>query len=501
MIESLLANLALGFGQAVTPVNLLVCLAGCLFGTLIGVLPGIGPLTTIALLLPFTQALSPLGALIMLAGIYYGAQYGGSTTAILVNVPGESSSLVTCIDGYRMAQKGRAGAALSVAALGSLFAGVVGTLAIAMFGPILAELAVRFSAPEYFSLMVLGLVAAVVMASGSVLKALIMVLMGLLMGLIGTDGNTGFQRFAFGVPELVDGVDFLPLIVGLFGLTEVMRNVARPQDRTMVGGSIRDLMMTRAEVRAAAPAVLRGTLVGCVLGILPGGGAVLSSFASYMIERRVSRTPERFGEGAIEGVAGPESANNSGAQVSFIPLLTLGLPSNAIMAVLLGAMTMQRIQPGPQVMTTNPELFWGLIASMFIGNLMLVVINLPLIGLWVRLLRAPYRFLFPAILVFCCIGVYATTGSANSVLMAVFFGAFGLLIEQLGFSVVPLLIGFIMGPMMEDNLRRAMVYSRGDLMIFVQRPISLVLLVVTAVLLVAAALPAIRRGRDRAFVE
>ncbi|MBL8835610.1 MAG: tripartite tricarboxylate transporter permease [Alphaproteobacteria bacterium] len=501
MIETLYANLALGAGQALTLGNLLACLAGCLLGTLIGVLPGVGPLTTIALLLPFTYDLGPLGALIMLAGIYYGAQYGGSTTAILVNVPGETASLVTCIDGYRMAQDGRAGAALTIAALGSLFAGIFGTFVLALFGPVLAELAVRFQAPEYFSLMTLGLVSAVVLANGSVLKASAMVFLGLLFGMIGTDSNSGFQRFAFGVPQLVDGVDFLPLVIGLFGLTEVIRNVARRNDTSIVSQRIGRLMLTREEARRALPAVLRGTAIGSVLGILPGGGAVLSAFAAYMVEKKIARDPARFGRGAIEGVAAPESANNSGAQVSFIPLLTLGLPSNAIMALMIGAMMMQGIQPGPEVVRNDPALFWGLVVSMLIGNLMLVVINLPLVGLWVRLLRTPNRFLFPAILVFCCIGIYATSSSTNLLLMAAFFAVFGIVLAALDLDVVPFLLGFVLGPLMEDNLRRAMVITRGDPVIFLQRPICLGLMAMTVALLVVVVVPAVRRGREKAFAE
>src|SRR5215470_4879710 len=377
----LIANLATGFGAAVTPLNLGFCLFGCLIGTLIGVLPGIGPIATIAMLLPVTFGLSPLAALIMLAGIYYGAQYGGSTTAILVNLPGESSSVVTCIDGYQMAQKGRPGAALAIAAIASFVAGCVGTVVIAAFAPVLAAFAVKFRSPEYFALMLFGLIAAVVLAHGSVVKAIGMVVLGLLVGLVGTESQSATSRFTFGVPELFDGVDFVPLAMGLFGLAEIMSNLDRRDDERRVASTIASLWPTREEIGRAAPAVLRGTAVGSLLGILPGGGAVLASFAAYTLEKKVSRHANEFGKGAVEGVAAPESANNAGAQTSFIPLLTLGIPSNPVMALMIGAMMIQGIAPGPQVMTERPQLFWGMIASMWIGNAMLLVLNLPLVGL------------------------------------------------------------------------------------------------------------------------
>src|SRR5215470_8007333 len=399
-------NILYGFGVALSPQNLLFCFLGALIGTLIGVLPGIGPLATLAMLLPATFYLPPVPALIMLAGIYYGAQYGGSTTAILVNVPGESSSVVTCLDGHQMARQGRAGAALAIAALGSLFAGTVSTGIIAIASPPLSELALKFLAPEYFSLMVLGLVGSMVLARGSLINAVAMVFLGLLLGLVGTDVNSGRERFTFDLPVLSDGIGFVPVAMGLFGVAEILINLEK-RDNRYIGTVIGSLMPTREEFRQATPAVLRGTVLGSLLGILPGGGALLASFAAYAVEKKVAKPPRRFGEGDIRGVAAPESANNAGAQTSFIPTLTLGIPSNPTMAMMIGALMIHGIAPGPRVMTERPELFWGVIASMWIGNLMLVVLNLPLVGMWVKLLRIPYRLMFPAIIGFCCIGAYA----------------------------------------------------------------------------------------------
>src|SRR5438445_3619901 len=498
----LLHNLAVGFGVALTPANLVFALAGALIGTLIGVLPGIGPIATIAMLLPLTFHLEPTSGLIMLAGIFYGAQYGGSTTAILVNLPGETSSVVTCIDGHQMARQGRAGAALAVAALASFFAGCVATLLIATFAPPLAKVGQSFGAPEYFSLMVLGLIAAVVLAHGSVIKAIAMVILGLLLGLIGTDGNTGGTRFTFGLTQMSDGLDFVPLVIGLFGLGEVIVNLAHPDPmRSVVTKKVTGLWLTKDEFRQAWPAVLRGTALGSVLGVLPGGGATLSSFAAYVLEKKVAKDPSRFGRGAIEGVAGPESANNAGAQTSFIPMLTLGIPGNAVMALMIGALTIHGIQPGPQVMTERPSLFWGMVASMWIGNLMLVVINLPLIGILVQLLKVPYRLLYLAILLFCAIGVYTVSNSSAAVLLAAFFGVAGYVFMRLECEAAPLILGFVLGPLMEENLRRAMRISSGDPAIFLERPISLGLLTAALALCVLVALPAIRSKREEAFQE
>jgi putative tricarboxylic transport membrane protein len=497
----IVSNLMVGFAAAATAQNLFFCLAGCLLGTLIGVLPGIGPVATIAMLLPATYGLAPLTSLIMLAGIYYGAQYGGSTTAILVNMPGETSSVITCLDGYQMARQGRAGAALTIAALGSFFAGCVGTLTLAAFAPILAAFSEKFTSVEYFSLMVLGLLSAVVMAQGSLLKAVAMIFVGLLFGLCGTDVNSGTARYTFGVSELFDGIGFLPLVMGLFGINEVMRNVEKPQQREALTSPIRNLWLTRDDFRAAWPAVLRGTGLGSLLGILPGGGVVLASFASYTFEKKLAREPSRFGRGAIEGVAGPESANNAAAQTSFIPLLTLGLPSNVVMALMMGAMIIQGIAPGAAVMDKRPDLFWGMVASMWIGNLMLVIINLPLIGMWVQLLKVPYRFLYLAILLFCGIGVYTVNNSSAAVVLAAFFGVCGYIFTRLECEPAPMILGFVLGPLMEENLRRAMRISSGDPMIFLNRPISLGLLIAALLLCLLVALPAIRSKREEAFQE
>ena len=491
----LLSNLALGLSVAVSLQNLTYALLGCMLGTLIGVLPGIGPVATIAMLLPITFHLPPTASLIMLAGIYYGAQYGGSTTSILVNLPGEASSVVTCLDGYQMARNGRAGAALSISAVGSFFAGTVGTIIIVLFAEPLTRMAQKFGPADYCSLMALGLVAAVVLASGSVIKAIAMVLLGLLFGLVGTDVNTGAQRFTFDIPELSDGIDFAPIAMGLFGIAEIVVNLERHLTRS--GGTIKvgSLWPTREEIRRAIPAVLRGTALGSVLGVLPGGGPTLGAFSAYTLEKKISKTPEMFGKGAVEGVASPEAANNAAAQTSFIPMLTLGIPSNAVMALMVGAMIIQGIQPGPEVMTKKPDLFWGMIASMWIGNLMLVVINLPMIGMWVKLLTVPYRFLAPAILLFCCIGAYSLQNSTFHVMQVAIFGVLGYIFVRLGCEGAPFLLGLVLGPQMEEYFRRAMLLSRGDPMVFIERPISLGLIITTALLLVLMALPSIKKAR------
>ena len=498
----LLHNIALGFGVALTPVNIGFAFIGAMVGTLIGVLPGIGPIATIAMLLPLTFHLEPTSGLIMLAGIFYGAQYGGSTTAILVNLPGETSSVVTCIDGHQMARQGRAGAALAVAALGSFFAGTIATALIAMFAPPLAKVGQSFGSPEYFSLMVLGLIAAVVLAHGSVLKAVAMIILGLLVGLVGTDGNTGGTRFTFGIRELTDGIDVATLAIGVFGVGEIITNLSqREEQRSVVTQKIERLWPTMDDFHRAWPAVLRGTALGSILGVLPGGGATLSSFAAYALEKKSSRTPGRFGRGAVEGVAAPESANNAGAQTSFIPMLTLGIPGNAVMALMIGALMIHGIQPGPQIMSERPTLFWGMVASMWVGNLMLVIINLPLIGMWVQLLKVPYRFLYLSILLFCGIGVYTVNNSSAAVLLAAFFGIAGYVFYKLECEPAPLILGFVLGPLMEENLRRAMRISGGDPMILVQRPISLGLLIAAFLLLLLVALPAIRTKREDVFHE
>jgi putative tricarboxylic transport membrane protein len=501
MIQEFIANISLGLGVALTPANIGYCFIGSMVGTLIGVLPGLGPLAAIAMLLPITFTLDPIGALIMLAGIYYGAQYGGSTTAILVNVPGESSSVITCLDGYQMARQGRAGTALATAALGSLFAGTVATFVIALVGPLLATMAQQFGAPEYLALMVFGLVGAVVLANGSVLNAVGMVVLGLILGVVGTDIESGVARYTFGVRALSEGLAFTPVAMGLFGVAEILRSLETEQKRDLLRSKLTGLLPSMSDVRQAFPAVVRGTALGSLLGVLPGGGALLSSFAAYGLEKKIADDPSRFGRGAIEGVAAPEAANNAGAQTSFIPLLTLGIPSNAVIALMLGAMILHGIVPGPRIMTQQPELFWGLIASMWVGNLVLVVINLPLIGLWVRLLRIPYRLLFPAILLFCSIGAYSLSNNVLDIGLMVLFGGLGYAFYKLGCEPAPLLMGFILGPMLEENFRRSMSLSRGDPMIFVQRPISATILAATLMLLLMMILPAFRKTRELAFQD
>ena len=497
-------NLALGFGVAFTLQNLMYAFIGCLLGTLIGVLPGIGPLATIAMLLPATYALPPVAALIMLAGIYYGAQYGGSTTAILVNLPGESASVVTVIDGYQMARNGRAGPALAAAGLGSFFAGCVGTLILAAFAAPLTELAFKFGPAEYFSLMILGLIGAVVLASGSLLRAVAMILLGLLFGMVGTDVNSGVARFSLDILELTDGIGFIVIAMGVFGYGEIISNLSKHEDdRQVFTASVSGLMPTKEDFRNMLPAVLRGTALGSLLGILPGGGAVMAAFAAYTLEKKTALRPGEvpFGKGNIRGVAAPEAANNAGAQTAFIPLLTLGIPPNAVMALMVGAMTIHNIQPGPQVMTSNPELFWGLIASMWIGNLMLVVLNLPLIGIWIKLLTVPYRWLYPSIVLFCAVGVFSTNNTTFDVWMVGLFGIIGYIFIKLGTEPAPLLLGFILGPMMEEYLRRALLLSRGDWSVFVTRPLSGSLLLAAVAMLVVVMLPSIKAKREEAFVE
>jgi putative tricarboxylic transport membrane protein len=497
----LISNLALGFATALSPSNLLLCFVGCLVGTLIGILPGVGPIATIAMLMPLTFKVDPTGALIMLAGIYYGAQYGGSTTAILINVPGEATSVVTALDGHAMAKNGRAGAALGIAAIGSFFAGTVATLVIAALGVPMTKLAQVFGAADYFALMLLGLALAVVLASGSILKAVVMVVLGVLLSTVGADLDTGQERLTFGISSLSDGIDFAVLAMGIFGIAEVLRNLDNSENRDVVKSTIGRLLPTGAEMRASVAPILRGTALGSILGILPGNGAVLAPFASYTLEKKLARDPSRFGQGAIEGVAGPEAANNAGAQTSFIPLLTLGIPPNAVMALMVGAMTIHGVIPGPQVMTKNPSLFWGLIASMWIGNLMLLIINLPLVGLWVRLLKVPYRLMFPAILLLCCIGIYSINNNPDDVIAIAGCALGGYLLIKLGFEPAPLLLGFVLGKLMEEKLRQALGMSRGSFMVFLEKPVAAGLLILTIVILVFALLPSIRQGREKAFQE
>jgi putative tricarboxylic transport membrane protein len=494
-------NLALGFATAATWQNLLFCLIGVLLGTLIGVLPGIGATATIAMLLPITFQLPPVSSLIMLAGIYYGAQYGGSTTAILINMPGESSSAVTAIDGYQMARKGRAGVALATAALGSFFAGTVSTFLVAIFAPPLTAIALEFGSAEYFSLMVVGLVSSIALAHGSIVKALAMLVLGLLLGMVGSDIFEGTPRFTLGISEFADGLNFVAVAVGVFGVAEILRNLENEKTRSILMSKVEGLMPSREDFRRMAGPILRGTGIGSALGVLPGGGAILAAFASYTVEKRLAKNPQEFGHGAIEGVAGPESANNAGAQTSFIPLLTLGIPANPVMALMIGAMIIKGIVPGPNVATEQPSLFWGIIASMWIGNLMLVVLNLPLIGLWVRLLKVPYYVLFPIIMAFCSIGVYSVKSNVFDLYSVAFFGFIGYVLVKLRCEPAPLLLGFVLGPLLEENLRRAMIFSRGDPTTFVTRPISAGLLLLAALVLVVVFMPSVKAKREQVFQE
>jgi putative tricarboxylic transport membrane protein len=488
-------HLALGLNTALTPTHLVLCFAGVLLGTLVGVLPGLGPVSTIALLLPFTFSLSPTAAVIALAGIYYGAQYGGSITAILVNLPGEASSAVTCIDGHAMAREGRAGVALAVAAIGSFVGGTTGTVLLAALSTPLAAVAARFEAADYAALMACGLVAAIVLAHGSLLKAIAMVLAGLLLGAIGLDVTTGQPRLTFGLPQLLDGIGFVPLAIGLFGLAEIMVALTGHASREVAVPPVSGVRLRPGEARRAAAASVRGTLLGSVLGTLPGGGPLLASFASYATEKKMSSGGPPLGTGAIAGVAGPESANNAAAQTSFIPLLTLGLPANGIMALLLGALVVHGVQPGPDVIVKEPALFWGLVASMWIGNLMLLFINLPLARVWARLLRIPYRFLYPTTIVLACAGIYTLSHSTFELGVATLFGVLGYFLRTRGFEPAPLLLGFVLSQPIEENTRRALVFSNGDPATFLTHPISAALLAIAALLLASSVLPSLRRAR------
>jgi TctA family transporter len=497
----LFQNLGLGLSTAAQPANLMFCFIGALLGTAVGVLPGVGPLATIAMLLPITFKVSPEASIIMLAGIYYGAQYGGSTTAILINLPGEAASAVTAIDGYQMARRGRAGVALAIAALGSFAAGTVATFLIAAFAEPMTSLALTFGPVEYFALMTLGLVTSITLATGPVEKAIAMILIGLLLGSVGTDIYSGSARFTLGLEGLADGIPIVAFGAGVYGVAEILVQLERELVRKVEVSRISSLLPTGADLKAAALPALRGTVLGSVLGVIPGGGALLAAFGSYALEKKLSRRPEEFGKGAIEGVAGPESANNAGAQTSFIPMLTLGIPSNPIMALMIGALIIQGIQPGPDLMVKQPALFWGVIASMWLGNLMLLVLNLPLVGLWVRLLTIPQHALFPAIVVFASVGVYSVNTSVFDLYLMVMFGFGGYLLNKLGFEPAPLLLGFVLGPMIEEYFRRAMMISQGDAMVFVTKPVSAGLLTVAVIMLALVLLPAIKRKRETIFAS
>lgn len=492
-------NLILGFTVALSLQNIIYCFVGVFVGTAIGVLPGIGPLVTIAMLLPITFSLPPIPALIMLSGIYYGSQYGGSTTSILMNLPGETASVVTCLDGYQMAKQGRAGPALAIAAVGSFFAGCVGTLLIALFGPPLAEVALKFGAPEYFALMAMALVAAASLSSGDMTKSLAMVVLGLLLGIIGTDVNSGMARYSFGISELSDGIGFTVVAVGLFAVSEIVKNLEVKEQAAVFTSKITGLMPTIKDLKDSFWPIMRGTGIGAFFGTLPGTGPAISAFSAYMVEKKMAKDPSRFGKGAIEGVAAPEAANNAAAQCAFIPTLTLGIPGSGTMALMLGALTIQGIAPGPQVMTSKPDLFWGLIASMWLGNFMLVVLNLPLVGMWVQLLKVPYRWLFPSIIMFCAIGNYSINNSAMDLYLVAIMGVMGYVLMKLDCPPAPLILGYVLGPLMEENLRRAMLISRGDPTVFFTRPISGTFMVITILLLVLMVMPSIRKKKQEAY--
>jgi len=491
--------LAQGFGVALLPGNVMLCLVGAAVGTLVGVLPGLGPVATMALLLPLTYSMGPTGALIMFAGIYYGAMYGGSTTSILLNIPGEAASVITCLDGHEMARQGRAGPALGMAAFGSFIAGTVSVLGLTLIAAPLAQFALRFSYPEYVALMLLGLLLVVFLASGSLLKAFVMLGAGLLLSTVGQDVVSGAFRFTFNAPTLMDGLDIGPMIMGLFGVSEVLSNIASPSERVLVQTRVRDLLPSREDWRRSAWPIGRGTVIGFLLGALPGGGAIVSSFASYAIEKRISKTPEIFGKGAIEGVAGPESANNAASVGSFVPLLTFGIPSNIVMAVVMGALMVHGVTPGPLLIKEHPDLFWGLIASMYLGNVMLLVLNLPMIAIWVQVLRIPYRVLFPVILIFCAVGSYSMNNAIFDVYMMTVFGVIGYLMKRYGYEPAVLVLAFVIGPIMEQSLRQSLLLGDGSFAIFVTRPIPVVLLTAGALLILSSAIPAIGRRR-RAMV-
>jgi putative tricarboxylic transport membrane protein len=485
-----------GFQVALEPLNLVYCFFGVLIGTLVGVLPGLGPAAAIALLLPATFKVTPVSATIMLAGIYYGAMYGGSTTSILVNIPGEAASVVTCLDGYQMARRGRAGPALGIAAFGSFIAGTFAVVALSVVGPYLAKIALKFGPPEYFALMLVGIMVLTFLTSGSMVKALMTAAVGLLLAGVGMDPISGKYRFTFNLHILFDGVGLVPVVMGLFGVAEILSNLERRISRDVVKARIGSLWPSREDWLASKGPMARGTLLGFFVGTLPGGGAVISSFASYALEKRLSKHPERFGKGAIEGVAGPEAANNAAAGGAFIPLLTLGIPPNVILALLLGAFIIHGLQPGPLLMTQNPDVFWGIVASMYIGNVMLLVLNMPLIGMWVQVLKVPYPLLFPLILMFCIVGVFSSNAAVFDVFVMVLFGAIGYLMRKFGYEPAPLVLAFVLGPLLENNLRKALILSRGDFWTFVERPISGTCLLLAAVMLIIPLLPALARRRE-----
>jgi putative tricarboxylic transport membrane protein len=491
-----LHNLALGFGVALSPGVLLYAFVGCVVGTLVGVLPGVGPLAGISLLLPATFGLDATKAIVMLAGIYYGAMYGGSTTSILMRIPGEAASVMTCIDGYAMARKGRAGAALAIAAVGSYVAGTASVVALMLLAPPLAAFALRFGPPEYFALLLLGLLVLAYMSAGSMLKALAMAALGLLLGMIGIDQMTGYFRFVYGVVELGDGIGVVPAAVGLFGLAEILASAGQATPPAVVKPRLRELLPSRREWRESVMPIGRGTVLGFVIGIIPGSAHIISSFVSYAVERKLSKHPEEFGQGAVAGVAGPESANNAATSGAFVPMLALGVPSGPIPAVMLGAMMVHGVSPGPLLIKNQPELFWGFVASMYVGNVVLLVLNLPLVGLFVNLLRVPYAVLYPSILVFCVLGVYAVNGSVVDVWIMLVMGLLGYVLRKLSFETAPIVLGVVLAPMIELSLRQSLAMSDGDYTIFLMRPITTTLLAVGAVLVILSLRPLITRTRD-----
>jgi putative tricarboxylic transport membrane protein len=490
-------SLYFGFSEVLKMEPLFYCFMGVLIGTLIGVLPGIGPVGTMSLLMPFAYKSSPLSAIVLLAGIYYGAMYGGSTTSILVNIPGEAASVITCLDGYQMARKGRAGPALGIAAFGSFIAGTVGLIGLMLVAPPLASIALRFGPPEYFSLMCVGLTILIYLASGSITRAIMMAAVGLILGCVGPDPETGLSRFGYKIPELMDGIGLAPFVMGLFGISEVFSNIEKNiEDRTVFTTKIKGLLPNWQDWKESIMPISRGSIIGFFLGILPGGGSIIAAFLSYAVEKKVSKHPEKFGSGAIEGVAAPESANNSATAGSFVPLLTLGIPPNVVMALLLGAMIIHGITPGPMLINENPQIFWGVIASMYLGNVMLLILNLPLIGLWVQVLKIPYKILFPLILLFCIIGVYSISNATFDIGVMLAFGVVGYLMRKFGFEGAPMVLAFVLGPMFENSLRQSLLLSDGSFSIFLTRPIAAAGIIVTFLLIIASVVPALRKKKE-----
>ena len=497
----LLNYLLMGFSVALQPVNLFYCFIGVVIGTLVGVLPGLGPVAAMSLLLPATFHTTPVASIIMLSGIYYGAMYGGSTTSILVNIPGEAASVMTCIDGYQMARNGRAGPALGISAFGSFIAGTFGIFGLILIAPPLVDFALKFGPPEYFSLMVLGLMILTFLTSASMIRALMMAAFGLVVGTMGLDNISGLARFTFNIPELLDGVGLVPVVMGLFGISEVLLNIELKVKREVFTAKVKGLLPTLEDWGKSIWSILRGTILGFLLGILPGGGAVIASFVSYAVEKRVSKHPEEFGKGAIEGVAAPEAANNSAAQGAFIPLLTLGIPSNVVMAMLLGALIIHGVTPGPLLLSQHPELFWGVVASMYVGNALLLALNLPLIGMWVQLLRVPYSILFPIIILFCLLGSYSINNSTTDVAIMLVFGVIGYLMKKISLEAAPMVLAFVLGPMMETALRQALIKSKGSFSIFFTRPISATCLIIAIALIIMPLLPWFRQRRPGVKLE